>query len=93
MNTYSIKKHSATIALTVLVLTTVISWAMNRGDNPPDSASNVIVAATMVLSFLKAGVIIAIFMEVLSAPLVLKLVMSVWLGITFVALTVVLVSS
>ncbi len=86
-----ISKHATHIAFIFLVALTAISWVMNANADQNSVISETLVIATMVIGFLKAGAIIAYFMEVKDAPRPLQAIMGIWTVGVCTALTSVLV--
>jgi hypothetical protein len=71
----------------ILILASFLTWWLGTNDSRDQLSDRVMIAAVIVIAFLKAYLVGMEFMEVRGAPTVLRALLTGWVGLFAVAVT------
>jgi Prokaryotic Cytochrome C oxidase subunit IV len=71
----------------ILILASFLTWWLGTNDSRDQLSNRVMIAAVVVIAFLKAYLVGMEFMEVRGAPAVLRGLLTGWVGLLAVAVT------
>ncbi|MGB6765602.1 cytochrome C oxidase subunit IV family protein [Mycobacterium sp.] len=71
----------------ILILASFLTWWLGTNDSRDQLSDRVMIAAVVVIAFLKAYLVGMEFMEVRGAPAVLRGLLTGWMGLLAVAVT------
>jgi Prokaryotic Cytochrome C oxidase subunit IV len=76
-----------TVIWVILILASFLTWWLGTNDSRDQLSDRVMIAAVVVIAFLKAYLVGMEFMEVRGAPAVLRGLLTGWVGLLAVAIT------